>query len=254
MIIKNHIQNSIGRIQLNSATSLNALTLEMGEQISTTLQTWDANANLKVVIIESHVQKAFSVGIDLKEFTVNNSPEYRESFLKTWNNIATFSKPIIASINGYAFGGGLELALMADIRIASETAVFSQPELSVGTIPGIGATQRLPRIIGTSKATDMILTGRRIDAHTALQWGLVSDVVPHDHIAQATNDMAKLIAAKSLPLLIHAKSALRLAAELPLTQGITHEQNLFLSTFELWDQQEGFHAFLQKRPPVFKDC
>lgn len=248
------IHDSISRIQLNSPTSLNALTLEMGEHISKTLEMWEVDSSVKVVIIESHVDKAFSVGIDLKEFASNNSAEYREKFLKTWNSIATFSKPIIASIHGYAFGGGLELALMADIRLASDTAVFSQPELSVGTMPGIGATQRLPRLIGLSNATDMILTGRRIDAHAALDWGLVSQVIPQDQLAQSTNDMADLIAAKSLPLLIHAKSALRSASELPLSQGITHEQNLFLSTFKLHDQQEGFHAFLQKRPPVFKDC
>jgi enoyl-CoA hydratase/carnithine racemase len=254
MNIKTSIHGKVGRIQLNATHSLNALTLEIGEHIATTLQTWEADPNVKVVIIESLVDKAFSVGIDLKEFTLNNTPEYRKQFLTTWNSISTFSKPLIASLHGYAFGGGLEFALMSDIRIASETTVFSQPELSVGTIPGIGATQRLPRLIGTSKAADMILTGRRIDATTALSWGLVSQVVPNDQLTNATDDIAQLIAAKSLPLLIHAKSALRSASELPLMQGITHEQNLFLSTFELQDQQEGFHAFLQKRPPVFKDC
>lgn len=254
MILQTYVQDFVACIRLNSPTTLNALTLEMGEHISVLLQQWDSNAAVKVVVFESLVEKAFSVGIDLKEFTTQNLPEYREKFLKTWNSIAAFSKPIIASINGYAFGGGFELALMADIRIASKTAVFSQPELSVGTIPGIGASQRLPRIIGTSKATDMILTGRRIDAHTALLWGLVSNVVPHDHLSKATAEVAQLITSKSLPVLIHAKSALRSAAELPLSQGITHEQNLFLSTFELHDQQEGFHAFLEKRPPVFKDA
>lgn len=254
MVIQTYVQDCVARIRLNSPKTLNALTLEMGEHISTTLHQWNSTPDVKVVIFESLVEKAFSVGIDLKEFTTQNSPEYREKFLKTWNSIATFAKPIIVSINGYVFGGGFELALMADIRIASETAVFSQPELGIGTIPGIGASQRLPRIIGTSKATDMILTGRRVDATTALSWGLVSNVVPHNHLSKATAEVAQLITSKSLPVLIHAKSALRSAAELPLSQGITHEQNLFLSTFELHDQQEGFHAFLQKRPPVFKDA
>lgn len=254
MIVTTRIQDSIGRIQLNSPTSLNALTLEMGEQISTTLQKWDLDSVIKVVIIESSVEKAFSVGIDLKEFTINNTQLYRETFLRTWNSIATFLKPVLISINGYAFGGGLELSLLGDIRIASESAVFSQPELGVGTIPGIGATQRLPRLIVIARATDMILSGRRIDAQTALSWGLVSQVVPHNHLTQSVNDMAQLITAKSLPLLIKAKSALRSAAELSLIQGILHEQSLFLSTFELHDQQEGFQAFLQKCPPVFTNC
>lgn len=142
---------------------------------------------------------------------------------------------------------------MGDILIAADSAVFAQPELSVGTIPGLGATQRLPRRIGLHRANDMVLTGRRIDAATALNWGLVSQVVPLDRLHQTVNDTANLIAAKSLPTLIKAKTALRLADEQPLTQGLIQEQKLFLSTFDLADQQEGFQAFLQKRPPVFKD-
>jgi enoyl-CoA hydratase len=254
MFIITYIQDFIAHIQLNSPTSLNALTLEMGKDIASTLQTWESNPRIKVVIIESLVEKAFSVGIDLKEFTTNNTPEYRRNFLDLWNSIATFSKPIIMSIHGYALGGGLEFALMGDILIAADSAMFAQPELSVGTIPGIGATQRLPRRIGMYRANDMILTGRRIDAETALNWGLVSQVVPLDRLHQTVTDTANIIAAKSLPILIKAKAALRLAEEHPLNKGVIYERDLFLSTFDLDDQQEGFQAFLQKRPPVFKDC
>jgi enoyl-CoA hydratase len=189
----------------------------------------------------------------LKEFTENNTPEYRQDFLDVWNSITTFSKPTIMSIHGYAFGGGLEFALMGDILISADSAVFAQPELSVGTIPGLGATQRLPRRIGMYRANDMILTGRRIDAETALNWGLVSQMVPQDRLHQAVTDTANLIAAKSLPTLIKAKAALRLAEEHPQHQGLSRERDLFLSTFDLDDQQEGFQAFVQKRPPVFKD-
>ncbi len=244
----------IARIQLNATTTLNALNLTMGKAIQPALVEIESNPHIKVVVIESLIEKAFSVGIDLKEFTTNNTPEYRREFLDAWNSIAAFSKPIIMSIQGYAFGGGLEFALMGDILIAADSAVFAQPELSVGTIPGIGATQRLPRRIGMYRANDMILTGRRIDAHTALNWGLVSQVVPLNRLHQTVTDTANLIAAKSLPTLIKAKAALRLADEQPLTQGLIQEQDLFLSTFNLEDQQEGFQAFLQKRPPVFKDC
>lgn len=253
MIIITHAQDAIGRIQLNSSATLNALNLEMGKHIASTLHTWDLDPTVKVVVVESLVEKAFSVGIDLKEFTLNNTPEYRRDFLDIWNSITTFSKPIIMSINGYAFGGGLELALMGDILIAADSAVFAQPELSVATIPGMGATQRLPRRIGRYRANDMILTGRRIDAHTACSWGLISQIVPQDRLHQTITDTANLIAAKSLPTLIKAKTALQLADEQPLTQGLAYEQDLFLSTFDLDDQQEGFQAFLQKRPPVFKD-
>jgi enoyl-CoA hydratase len=247
------IESSIARVQLNAPQTLNALNLDMATSLTQALDKCEKDSRIKVVIIESLVEKAFSVGIDLKEFSTHNTSEYRREFLETWRNLHAFTKPIIMAINGYAFGGGLELVLMGDILIASETAVFAQPELSVGTIPGMGATQRLPRRIGIAKATDLVLTGRKIDATTALNWGLVSNVVPADQLQQTVTDTANLIASKSLPMLIKAKAALRMAEEAPLHQGLNHEQALFLSTFDLDDQQEGFQAFLQKRPPVFKD-
>jgi enoyl-CoA hydratase len=254
MTIITHISPPIARIQLNAPATLNALNLHMGKTIQHALVEIESNPSIKVVVIESLVEKAFSVGIDLKEFTENNTPKYRRDFLDIWNSITAFSKPLIMSIHGYAMGGGLEFALMGDILISADSAVFAQPELSVGTIPGLGATQRLPRRIGMYRANDMILTGRRIDAETALNWGLVSRVVPQARLQQTVTDTANLIAAKSLPTLIKAKTALRLADEHSLHQGLSLERDLFLSTFDLNDQQEGFQAFVQKRPPVFKDC
>lgn len=248
------IEPPIARLQLNAPQTLNALNLNMAKSLSHAIDECENNPNIKVVIIESLVEKAFSVGIDLKEFFTHNTPEYRREFLETWRSLHTFTKPIIMAINGYAFGGGLELALMGDILIASETSVFSQPELSVGTIPGMGATQRLPRRIGMANAASMVFTSMKIDANTALNWGLVSNVVPASQLQQTVTGTANLIASKSLPMLIKAKAALRMAEEAPLHQGLNYEQELFLSTFDLEDQKEGFEAFLQKRPPIFKDC
>lgn len=253
MTVITQFEPPIARIQLNAPNTLNALSLSMGKIIQGTLSDIERNPEIKVVILESMVDKAFSVGIDLKEFYTCNTPEYREEFLEIWSGIANFSKPIVVSLHGYVFGGGLELALMGDILIASDTAIFAQPELSVGTIPGLGATQRLPNRIGISRTKDMIFTGRRIDAQTALEWGLVSQVVPMNHLIQATLDTANVIAAKSLPVLIKTKMALRKSEECTLMSGLKNERELFLSTFDLTDQQEGFQAFLQKRPPLFND-
>ena len=247
------IEQPIARLQLNAPHTLNALNLDIGKSLSAALNECEHNPAIKGVIVESLVKKAFSVGIDLKEFSTYNTPDYRQEFLETWKSFQSFTKPIIIAVHGYTFGGGLELALMGDILIASDTAVFAQPELSVGTIPGMGATQRLPRIIGHLRANDFILTGKKINAETALNWGLVSTVVPEKQLQKTIMDTANLIATKSLPMLIKAEAALRIAEELPLSQGLNHEQALFLSTFGLPDQQEGFQAFLQKRPPMFKD-
>jgi enoyl-CoA hydratase/carnithine racemase len=254
MTLTTFIDPPTARLQLNAPHSLNALNLDMGKTLQQALAEIESNPLIKVVIIESLVKKAFSVGIDLKEFSTHNTPEYRREFLETWRSLHALTKPIIVAINGYAFGGGLELALMGDILIASETAVFAQPELSVGTIPGMGATQRLPRRIGMANAASMVFTSMKIDAATALNWGLVSNVVPADQLQQTVMDTANLIASKSLPMLIKVKAALRMAEEAPLHQGLNYEEELFLSTFSLEDQKEGFEAFLQKRPPIFKDC
>jgi len=253
MTVVTEITAPIARIQLNSPNTLNALNLAMGKSIQTTLASIEDNPEIKVVIIESLVEKAFATGIDLKEFHQNNTPKHRKEFLDTWASISRFSKPLIMSLHGYVFGGGLELALMGDILVGADNTLFSQPELSVGTIPGMGATQRLPRRIGISRATDMVLTCRRIDALTAFHWGLISQIVPLDKLNQTITAIALKIAEKSLPMLRSAKVALRKSEEEGLTVGLHHERHLFLDTFRLADQSEGFQAFLEKRLPSFKD-
>lgn len=248
-----HQTPPIARIQLNAPKTLNALTLDMGKSLKTYLDELENLPNIKVVIIESLVEKAFSVGIDLKEFHENNHAEFRNEFLHVWNSIRRFKKPIIMALNGYVMGGGLELALKGDILISTDTALFSQPELNVGTLPGLGATQYLPRRLGHAYAAHMILGGLRLSAQTAHAMGLISQVVNEKILHATATEIAHHVSTYSLPLLIQAKEALQFTTELPLTQGLQKEQDLFLNTFNLYDQTEGFEAFLNKRSPNFKN-
>lgn len=243
----------IARIQLSAPKTLNALTLEMGQHLQQHLQTIEKNSDIKVVIIESLVPKAFSVGIDLKEFHTHNSSSFRSEFLSAWNSINSFSKPIIVAINGYAMGGGLELALKGDILISSTDATFTQPELKVGTIPGLGATQHLPRKIGYTKAAHMVLTGESISAQKAYEFGLVSQIIQPSKLHSTATQIAQTMCAYSTPLLLAAKAQLKNAYETSLTNGLAREQEAFLNTFKLNDQTEGFEAFLNKRTPNFKN-
>lgn len=243
----------IARIQLNAPETLNALTLHMGKSFQQALADIENNNEIKVVIINSLVQKAFSVGIDLKEFHTHNSNSFRVEFLNAWNSINSFKKPIIAAINGYAMGGGLELALKADIIIASDDTTFAQPELKVGTIPGLGATQYLPRKLSYTNAAHMILTGESFNAEKAQQLGLISQVtLPKDLHATATK-IAKQLCKQSLPLLIAAKAQIKKSFEVALSVGLESEKESFLNTFTLEDQTEGFEAFLNKREPHFQN-
>jgi enoyl-CoA hydratase len=244
-------KNNISVIRFQSSTSLNALTLKHGLLIQEYLS--NLPKTIKALVMLSDVEKAFSAGIDLKEFQANPTEEYREQFLAAWTSLTACEVPIIAGIGGYAFGGGLEVALMADILIASEQAIFAQPELTVGTIPGLGATQRLVKRVGYYRAADLIFSSRRIDAKTALDWGLVSRVVGPDNLEKEAFVIAETIATRSLPSLKLAKNAIKNAEESFLSEGLLFEKQCFLKTFETKDQKEGFSAFSDKRPPFFKD-
>ena len=174
-------------------------------------------------------------------------------FIKAWEKISKFKKPIIASVSGYALGGGCEIAMMCDIIIAADNAKFGQPEINLGTIPAAGGTQRLVKAVGKSKAMELVLTGTIIDAEEALQFGLVSKVVSLNNLEKETNNLADSIASKSLPILIYAKEAILRSFESTLSEGMVNERRLFHSTFELQDRKEGMLAFLEKRGPNFKN-
>ncbi len=244
-------KDNIGIIRFQSSSSLNALTLENGKCLDQFLS--ELSPSVKMIVLLSDVEKAFSAGIDLKEFYANPTEEYRAAFLTAWTSLNRCEVPIIAAIGGVAFGGGLEIALMADIIITSEKAIFAQPELTVGTIPGLGATQRLSRRIGYYRAADLVFSNRRIDATTALEWGLVSRVVDHKLLEESAMTLAKEMTSRSLPSLKLAKKALRHSEESSLEEGLEFEKQCFLETFNTSDQQEGFLAFIEKRAPEFKD-
>ena len=177
----------------------------------------------------------------------------KQDFIEPWETISKFRKPIIASVAGYALGGGCEIAMMCDIIVAADNAKFGQPEINLGTIPAAGGTQRLVKSVGKSKAMELVLSGKTISATEALNYGLVSKVVSIEDLERETTNLAENIASKSLPVLILAKEAILRSFESTLSEGMINERRLFQSTFELEDRKEGMEAFLEKRLPKFKN-
>jgi enoyl-CoA hydratase/carnithine racemase len=193
-------------------------------------------------------EKAFAAGADIKEMKDKQFPQtYQIDMLSWWENIAKTRKPVIGAINGYALGGGCELAMMCDILIAGKNAKFGQPEINLGTIPGMGGSQRLTRAIGKSRAMEMILTGEFMDADEAAARGLVSRVHPTDQLVEEALKMGRKIAAQSKPIAIMAKEVVKEAFETSLEQGLKYERRVFHSTFATNDRKEGMTAFAEKR-------
>jgi enoyl-CoA hydratase len=241
-------------ITINRPEKRNALNIQTRIEGSGVLDELRADEQIRVVVITGAGEKAFIAGADIAEFAGRTSITQREVMLERslFNAIDSFPKPVIAMINGYCLGGGCELALACDIRIASETASFGQPEINLGIIPGGGGTQRLTRLIGEGKAMELILSGEIIDAKTALAMGLVNHVVPADELESQTMEMANRIAAKSPIALRLAKEAVRIASRSNLDEGLRREVDLFALCFSTEDKDEGVRAFLEKRKPVFK--
>ena len=243
----------IATIQLNRPNFLNALCDELIEEVDDALFNCTNNNDIHVVILKGN-DKAFAAGADISEMKdLNLIAHIKNDFIKPWETISKFRKPIIASVSGYALGGGCEIAMMCDIIIAEENAKFGQPEINLGTIPAAGGTQRLVKSVGKSKAMELVLSGKIIDAKEALDFGLISECVPLENLNKATNLMAETIASKSLPVLMLAKEAVLRSFETSLSEGMINERRLFQSTFELKDRKEGMEAFLEKRSPKFKN-
>ena len=199
-------------------------------------------------------EKAFAAGADIKEMLPKSFQDvYMEDFISRWERVTRCKKPVIAAVSGYALGGGCELAMMCDFILAAENAKFGQPEINLGTIPGSGGTQRLTRFVGKSKAMEMCLTGRMMDAEEAERAGLVSRILPVAELLDEALKVAQAIAAKSLPSVMMAKEAVNAAYETTLTQGVRFERRLFHSSFALEDRREGMTAFSEKREPQFKN-
>ena len=243
---------SVGVITLNRPKALNALCDGLLEDLIHAAKAFDADESIGAIVITGS-QKAFAAGADIKEMSKRTFvPSYLKNQFKSWTDITKITKPTIAAVSGYALGGGCELAMMCDIMIASESAKFGQPEISLGVIPGCGGTQRLIRAIGKSKAMEMVLTGNMIDAKQAERDGLVCRVVPDDKLLEAAFEMGKKIASFSRPAVAMAKETVNASFELSLEEGTRFERRIFHSMFALEDQKEGMAAFAEKRTPIWK--
>src|SRR5512132_1811036 len=239
---------------INRPEKRNALNIQTRAEGSAVLEQLGADDDVRVVIITGAGDKAFIAGADIAEFADRTAISQREVMLERglFNAFDTFPKPIIAMVNGYCLGGGCEVALACDIRVASDKASFGQPEINLGIIPGGGGTQRLTRLVGEGKAMEMILTGEIIDAQTAFQIGLANHVVPADQLEAKTMEIAKRIVEKSPIALQLAKEAVKIASRSNLDEGLRREVDLFALCFSTEDKNEGVSAFLEKRKAAFK--
>ncbi|MRD73334.1 enoyl-CoA hydratase [Rhodocyclus tenuis] len=243
----------VGLITLNRPQQLNALCDELVSEIGAALDAFEADDSIGAIVITGSA-KAFAAGADIAAMqALSYIDAYRGDFItRNWERVKTCRKPVIAAVAGYALGGGCELAMMCDFILAADTAQFGQPEIKLGTLPGAGGTQRLPRAIGKAKAMEMCLTGRLMGAEEAERAGLVARVVPADGLVEEAIAVATKIAANSLPVTMMVKEAVNRAFESGLQDGLLFERRTFHASFGLEDQKEGMSAFLEKRPPVFR--
>jgi enoyl-CoA hydratase len=251
ILVETH--DAVGLIRLNRPQALNALNAALITELGQALQAFDQDRKIGAIVITGS-EKAFAAGADIKEMASKSFMEaYLGDFLTSWDRVANQRKPVIAAVAGFALGGGCELALMCDFIIAADTAKFGQPEIQLGVMPGAGGTQRLTRFIGKSKAMDMVLTARMMDAAEAERSGLVSRVVAADRLVDEALSAAKKIASFSQPIAMMAKESVNRAFETTLAEGIRFERRLFHAMFASEDQKEGMAAFIDKRKPAFKN-
>ncbi len=244
----------VGLITLNRPKALNALCDQLVTELGHALDAFEADEAIGAIVITGS-EKAFAAGADIKEMAGYSFIDvYGADFItKKWERVPKCRKPVIAAVAGYALGGGCELAMMCDFIIAGDNARFGQPEITIGTIPGAGGTQRLTRAVGKAKAMEMALTGRNMDAAEAERAGLVSRVVPTAELVDEAVKVAERIAKLSRPVVMMAKEAVNAAFETTLAEGIRFERRMFHATFATEDQKEGMEAFAEKRQPDWKN-
>jgi enoyl-CoA hydratase len=246
-------RGKVGLITLNRPKALNALNTQVMAEVVAALQAFEADANVGAIVITGS-ERAFAAGADIKEMQAKNYIDvYMEDFFAGWDALGRVRKPIIAAVAGYALGGGCELAMMCDFIIAGDNARFGQPEITLGVMPGMGGSQRLTRFVGKSKAMDMCLTGRQMDAAEAERAGLVSRIVPAAEVVDEALKAAEKIASFSLPAVMMTKEAVNRSYETTLAEGIRFERRVFHSMFALEDQKEGMAAFADKRSANFRN-
>jgi len=243
----------VGLIRLNRPQRMNALSDALAAELSQALAIFDADPAIGAIVITGN-DKAFAAGADIGAMAEwDYQKVYGDNYItKDWEDVRKTRKPVIAAVAGYALGGGCELAMMCDLIIAADTAKFGQPEITIGTMPGLGGTQRLPRAVGKAKAMDWCLTGRMIDAAEAERSGLVARVVAADKLEEEALAAAAKIASFSLPVVLKIKEAINRAYESSLAEGLLFERREFHATFGLDDQKEGMRAFVEKRKPAFR--
>ncbi|KZS16779.1 Enoyl-CoA hydratase [Daphnia magna] len=253
IVEKQGAKTNVGVITLNRPKALNALCDALMREVSDALDDLEKDKDVGAVIITGS-EKAFAAGADIKEMQNNTFAHvYGGNFLNHWNRVAQCKKPVIAAVNGYALGGGCELAMMCDIILAGENAKFGQPEIAIGTIPGAGGTQRLIRSIGKSKAMEMCLTGLPITAQEAEKLGLVSRICAPKELVSEAVKMGEKIASHSKLIVAMCKESVNQAYETTLQEGLLFEKRTFHTTFATDDRKEGMTAFAEKRQPNFTD-
>jgi enoyl-CoA hydratase len=246
-------RGAVGIVTLNRPKALNALNTALIDELNQAIAGFEADDAVGAIVLTGS-EKAFAAGADIKEMQSRSYVDaYLGDFLTSWDKLAACRKPVIAAVSGYALGGGCELAMMCDFIIAADTAKFGQPEIQLGVMPGAGGTQRLTRAVGKSKAMDMILTGRMMDAEEAERAGLVSRIVPAADLLAEAVKVAGKIAGMSRPSALMAKESVNRAYETTLAEGVRFERRLFQSMFATEDQKEGMTAFVEKRQPAFRN-
>ncbi len=246
-------RDRVGLITLDRPEALNALNPELLADVLAAARTFDEDEGVGAVVLTGS-ERAFAAGADVKAMRGRTGAQnISEQWMSEWDDFAGLGIPKFAAVRGLALGGGCELAMMCDTIFAGESATFGQPELKLGLMPGLGATQRLTRAVGKATAMDLILTGRTFGAAEALSWGLVARVVPDDQVLDVTLAAAATVASYSAPVVRAARAAVLNAFEVPLAEGVATERQAFYRGFDLEDAQEGISAFIDKRPPEFRN-
>jgi enoyl-CoA hydratase len=247
-------RGAVGIVTLNRPAALNALNAMLINELASAFDQFEDDMVIGAIVLTGN-EKAFAAGADVKEMVPKSYPEiYCEDFItRGWERVGQCRKPVVAAVAGFALGGGCEIAMMCDIVIAADSARFGQPEITLGTIPGAGGTQRLTRFVGKAKAMDLCLTGRMMDAAEAERAGLVSRIVPAAELLTEAIKIAERVAGMSRPIVMMIKEAVNRAYETTLAEGVRFERRLFHSTFATEDRKEGMEAFVEKRKPAFRN-